>query len=279
MEDSTVVAPVAARDVIARLARAARGGVLTVPDAAEALGRTRAEAAAHLARLARRGWLQRARRGLYVVVPLEAPPGERVTVEDPWVMARAMFSPCYIGGWSAAEHWGFTEQVFRSTVVVTSAAVRRADHNALTNRFRLFRSPRAERSAGVAPVWRGPEKVPVSGRERTLVDGFQNPELCGGVRHLAEWMVAYGNSDQRDFRRLLTVARAVASGAAWKRLGFLAEVLWPTQSKLLESARQHLSAGHAKLDPSVARPGRLVTRWRLRINVEIGESGRRGAAP
>lgn len=53
--------------------------------------------------LARRGWLSRIRRGLYVAVPLDTRrPGE--WVEDPWVVAERVFGPCYIGGWSACEH-------------------------------------------------------------------------------------------------------------------------------------------------------------------------------
>src|SRR5215831_10401610 len=62
-----------------------------------------------LAYLARRGWLSRVRRGLYVAVPLDARrPGE--WVEDPWVVAERIFSPCYVGGWSACQHWDLTEQ-------------------------------------------------------------------------------------------------------------------------------------------------------------------------
>ena len=41
-------------------------------------------------------------------------------VDESWVLARAVFEPCYIGGWSAAEHWGFTEQIFNSTMVFTT---------------------------------------------------------------------------------------------------------------------------------------------------------------
>ena len=72
-----------------------------------------------LAYLARRGWLSRVRRGLYVGVPLNTRrPGE--WVEDPWVVAGRVFAPCYIGGWTACEHWGFTEQAFRTVLVVTT---------------------------------------------------------------------------------------------------------------------------------------------------------------
>ena len=240
---------------------------------------TPAQTAAQLSRLSRRGWLQRARRGLYVVVPLEAAADQHVTAEDPWVMARELYAPCYVGGWSAAEHWGLTEQVFRSTFVVTAAAVRRTNDTVLGQPFRVYRSRRAELPADIKGVWRGAEQVRVSGRERTLVDGLHDPGLCGGARHLAQWLQAYGDSTERDFDRLLSIARAGASGAAWKRLGYLAENLWPSETAVLDAAMTALSMGHARLDPAVARPGKLVTRWRLRVNVDISDVAPRGPRP
>lgn len=259
------------RTLVAKLARASKGGLLSVSDAAKALGTSRPETAAQLARLTRHGWLQRARRGLYLVVPLEAAPSQRSTAEDPWVLAREVFAPCYIGGWSAAEHWGLTEQLFRSTLVVTAAPVRATNVQILSHTFRVFRAPRSRLSSGIVTVWRGAEKIAISGRERTLVDCLRSPELCGGARHLAQLLQAYGASPEHDFGRLLTIAREVASGAAWKRLGYLAELLWPKETHLRDTARRRLSAGHARLDPAVRHPGKLATRWRLRVNVDVSE--------
>ena len=94
-------------------ARASAGGLVSVAAAAEALHLSSREAAVRLARLERAGWLARVRRGLYVVRPLESARTAIPTVEDPWVLARELFSRCYIAGWTAAEHWGLTEQIFR----------------------------------------------------------------------------------------------------------------------------------------------------------------------
>jgi predicted transcriptional regulator of viral defense system len=254
------------RLVIAKLARAAKGGLLSVPAAAEALGLPSRQAAVKLASLARRGWLLRARRGLYLVLPLEAEPGKPAVAEDPWVLAREVFSPCYIGGWSAAEHWGLTEQLFRSTLVVTAANVRARSEEILGHEFRLFRVPRF-RLAGAVEVWRGAERVAVSDRERTIVDCLRNPELCGGVRHLADMMREYADSDERDTAKLVATARSADSGAAWKRLGFLAERLWPEETSLLDEATRHVTAGNVRLDPTVRHKGTLLRRWRLLVNV------------
>ena len=94
-------------------------GTVDVADAAEALDLSRKEAATLLARWARAGRLSRVRRGLYVPVPIEATSPD-VPLDDPWIVASRLFSPCYIGGWSAAEHWDLTEQLFRSVLVLTT---------------------------------------------------------------------------------------------------------------------------------------------------------------
>ena len=271
--------PTRKKALIAKLFRASKNGLITVDLAAAALKLASPAASAQLSRLARAGWAQRVQRGLYLLLPLEAEPGHKVTTEDPWVLARELFSPCYIGGWSAAEHWGLTEQLFRSTLVVTAAPVRRKDATFLGNEFRLFRVGATRLSEGVVTVWRGTERVAVSGAERTLVDCLAAPELCGGSRHLAQMLREYQDSDKKNFARLLTVAQKVASGAAWKRLGYLAEALWPEDDELPSVARRHLSAGNARLDPGVRKRGRLVKRWRLWANADLGELATPASAP
>lgn len=258
------------RELIAKLARASHGGILNVPKAAEVAGVPCRKAALKLGALARRGWLLRARRGLYFVLPIEAEPGKGTVPEDPWVLAREAFSPCYIGGWSAAEHWGLTEQLFRSTLVLTAAYVRARTERLVGSEFRLFRVPPSAID-GAALVWRGRERVPVSDRERTIVDCLRHPELCGGARHLADVMRRYGESAERDFRKLANTARESANGAAWKRLGYLAELLWPKEEELLNEARKHLTTGNVKLDPKVPRRGTLLRRWRLWVNAGVSK--------
>ena len=82
---------------------------------------------------------------------------------------------------------------------------------------------------------------------------------------------AYGEHQQSNFARLLDLARETASGAAWKRLGFLAERLWPTEAKIIAAARRHMTAGYVRLDPGNRQHGKLTKRWRLWINVSASD--------
>jgi predicted transcriptional regulator of viral defense system len=259
------------RSLVATLARGAKGGVISLAAATKAMGAPRAVAALRLRRLIRQGWIERLRRGLYLVKPLNAAPDQTAIPEDPWVLAREVFSPCYIGGWSAAEYWELTEQVFRSTLVVTATPARKTQVRIGGHDFRVFRVLRARLAAGVVKVWRGPERVNVSGLERTILDGLRDPELVGGGRHLVQILRAYREHRQSDLDRLLDLALETASGAAWKRLGFLAERLWPAEAKIIAAARRHMRTGYVRLDPGNRQHGKLAKRWRLWINVSASD--------
>ncbi|HEX9200388.1 MAG TPA: type IV toxin-antitoxin system AbiEi family antitoxin [Acidobacteriaceae bacterium] len=256
------------RLVLAKLSRAAKGGLISVPDAAEALDVSAADAAIRLASLIRGGWARRVRRGLYMILPSEIEPGQASAPEDAWILAVEAFAPCYIGGWSAAEHWGLTEQMFRSVLVVTAAPTRNSFVTLANYEFRLFKVPRA-RLSGTVSVWRGPITVEVSSRERTIVDGLRTPQLCGGIRHLAHMMSVYWELPDKDPERVLQEALASANGAAWKRLGYLSELLWPGSEEIQQIAKSRISAGYSSLDPEIKQPGKLLRRWNLKINAAI----------
>ncbi len=257
------------REVVGRLARESREGYVDVAIAARALGATPRAAALRLGALDRAGWLARVRRGLYVIRPLtagadRAPP----VVEDPWVLADQVFAPCYIGGWSAAEHWALTEQVFRAVFVVTAASARRRTVEVARVPFVLARVPRARVALGT-PVWRGATQVAVSSPELTLVDGAANPAWVGGVRHLAEMLARYRASARWAPEALGKALRALDRGAAWKRLGYLLEALGLDARSLVTACHAARPAGVIALDPTVRAPGPIDSRWGLRRNVAI----------
>lgn len=255
-----------ARDELRAISRAARQRILTVQVAAKTWGVPTRTAATRLASLANRGWIARIRRGIYYILPVES--GPDAVAEDPWVLADALFAPCYIGGWSAAEHWGLTEQVFRSTFVFTAANIRRREQVALGTTFHLARVPRA-RVENVSSLWRGGVRVRVASPERMLVDAFVDPSRVGGVRHLIEIFSAYRESPRASDERLTAELHATGNGAAHKRAGLLTEHFWPTASSLAQQAAAGRTTGCVRLDPAVSRRGRMSRRWGLWVNVAL----------
>ena len=106
-------------------------------DVAIALDVDAETAAQKLARWAADGWVRRVRRGLYIGVPVHAT-DPSVWAEDALLVASAVWSPCYFTGWTAANHWSLTEQVFRTTVLkTTKVRVRRATARLLDRDYLL----------------------------------------------------------------------------------------------------------------------------------------------
>ena len=91
---------------------------------------------------------------------------------------------------------------------------------------------------------------------------------------MADMLTTYRASPEWNPTRLVEAVRAVGIGSASKRLGYLAEVLWPDESALAEAARERLSAGLVKLDPAVRTPGRISKRWGLRVNADVSQKAR-----
>ncbi len=254
------------RKRLERLHRASKGTV-TVAEAAGLLGLKRTTAARLLAHWQAQGWVRRARRGLYVLVPLGAE-GRVGVVADPWVVIARALAPCYIGGWSACEHWGLTEQIFRSIVVFTAKPVRPREGEIGGVRY-LARVVASERLFGTRRVWRDQIAVDVSDPSRTIVDILYVPALGGGVRHVSEIIRAYFRSDHRSDRQLFEYGRRLGNQAVFKRLGFLVEHLGIGAPELVSQCHGARSAGYVRLDPSGPARGRLVRRWGLQVNVEV----------
>jgi len=253
-----------------RLASVLRGtnGTITNEQAAALTGLEQAAASKLLARWCRKGWLSRVAQGLYVPVPVEAERSD-LPLEDPWLVAASLYSPCYIGGWSAAEHWGLTEQLFRTTVVMTTTRPRDRTPSFKGSAFWLT-SLAAEKMFGLPTVWRGAVKVSVSDPSRTILDMLADPALGGGIRSVEDMFKNYLRSEVSDLPLLLGYAARLGNGAVFKRLGFLLETNAPQELEAIERCRQHLSLGNARLDPKLPADA-LITRWRLWVPREWGD--------
>lgn len=234
--------------------------VVTPGEAAGVLGMEPAVAARRLAAWSRAGWLARVRRGVYVPVPIESESTD-IALDDPWAVATAMFERCYIGGWSAAEHWGLTEQLFQAICVMTTTRPRDRKPVLRKARFELHTVP-AARFVGLTSVWRGGTRVQVSDPARTLVDMLADPAVGGGIRHVAEMLATLLREQPKEVPKLADYAAKLGIGAIYKRLGFLLQRDHPDQAALIDTCRENLSTGYAKLDPALSAD-RLVTAWRV----------------
>jgi predicted transcriptional regulator of viral defense system len=247
------------RDRLAAVLRGSKGYV-TVEAAAEVLEIPRQQAAKLLARWREQGWLKRLRRGLYVPIPIDVVSAER-TLKNSWILVPELFAPGYVGGWSAAEHWDLTEQVFHEVCVFTTRSFRGKRQDVGEIAFVVFRLQR-ENLFGTKMLWQEQVRVPISDPHRTIVDMLARPTVGGGIRHTADCLGVYLASAECDLDKVIRYAQQLGNGAVFKRLGFLLERSNRPDSSVLEACRKRLTAGNARLDPTLPADG-LVSRWRL----------------
>jgi len=233
--------------------------------AASALGVDGTVAARKLAHWAEQGWLRRVRRGLYIAVPVEAPP--RSWSQDALVLASAVWSPCYFSGFTAARHWGLTEQVFRTTIVKSARRVRSSTASLLDAEYLLMHVTAGALEWGLEPAWQEEVRLLFADPTRTIVEILDAPRIGGGLRHAAEILRAY--LDEHEGERLVEYALRLGNRAVLKRLGFLLESQGWGSPELIAACRAELSSGISLLDPDGPPTGPRVPAWRLRANVAL----------
>jgi predicted transcriptional regulator of viral defense system len=245
-----------------RMAAIIRGtkGTVSVQDAARILDVTSTDAAKMLSRWSKKGWMSRIRRGVYVSVPLESRTAD-VPLEDPMLVADRLFSPCYIGGWSAAEFFDLTEQIFSTVMVMTVQKPRNRRPNIKGTTF-LLRTISEKSMYGLKPVWSGQVKISVSDPSRTIIDVLAFPSCGGGIRSVKDMLGNYLRSENKNLEKLIEYGDRLGNGAVFKRLGFLLEKIAPDETKAIEGCSNRLTAGNAKIDPNLNNI-KLITRWRL----------------
>lgn len=251
-----------------QLARVTRGRRFIRPaDVGSTLGIDDRAAAQKLARWAEAGWMRRVRRGLYIPVPVEVEhPG--LWVEDAMVVAATVWEPCYFTGWTAANHWGLTEQTFRTTVLKTPTRVKRSSVEILGRNYLVAHVPSDQLKWGLSSHWYEDVRLRIADPARTVVDILDSPKLGGGIRHTADILLAFLN--QHDPATLIDYADRLGNRAVFKRLGYLIEALGKSDHPLIEASHARLSSGIALLDPDGSASNIRNPRWRLRVNAYVG---------
>ena len=245
----------------------------TATEAAQRLDLDPARARRLTRYLADRGWLDRVRRGVYLPVPLDSHRPGRAHM-DPWVVGSSIFEPAYVAGWSAAEHWDLTEQIFHSVLMATSRRPRDRNPTVGSTRFVLHTVP-AGKHVGLVPVWRGGSRVQVTDAAKTIVDVLADPSWGGGIRSASEMLDEYLHGEHRDDDRLVEYGDVIGNGAMFKRLGYLLERAKSPTDALLDACRARRTSGINNLDPSVNAGGPILSSWGIRRNVDLDRADSR----
>ena len=177
-----------------------------------------AKAADHVIEaLRRKGWLERAAWGEYLVIPPEQGPD---VLGDSNLLARASLiaNPYYIGYGTAAAHYGLTTQHRKIIYLVTPTRLRPRD--AGESRIQIV-NPAQNKFFGFGSVDVLGFKVMISDREKTAVDCIDRPDLAGGVGEAATILATA--SRRFDWSKVLAYLERISEGALVRRFGWLAD--------------------------------------------------------
>jgi predicted transcriptional regulator of viral defense system len=221
-----------------------------------------------IGRMVERGVAARLKPGLFILVPFEMG-REREYLGNPYVAARELADTpdYYISHTSAMEiHRMVTQPQF--VVFATTPKFLRS-RLVLGTEFRFVRCNRAN-LFGIISHWvTKTDKIQVSDLERTVIDGLKQSQHCGGFSEVAKgfWM----RREDVNPQRLVDYALRLDVGAVIRRLGFLLELFEVNAHQDLDRLQERLTATYAILDPMLPNEGRLLSRWRLKLNIRPEE--------
>ena len=168
--------------------------------------------------LAKKGWLERLRPGLYQFVPA-ARGRARVGDTNPLAAGAALVSPYFFSFGTACTHHGLTEQVFPEVFLVTRT--RRKPRLVRGKRY-VFVPVAEERFFGFHEVTVLGATVQMATVERALVDALDRPRYAGGIGEVSR--IVARASGRLSWDALLDCLRRFGESALVQRLGYLLSV-------------------------------------------------------
>jgi len=232
-----------------------------------------AKAADHVIEsLRRKGWLQRATWGEYLLIPAEQGP-DALGDSNLLALASRVADPYYIGFSTAASHYGLTTQHRNVIYVVTPVRVRAREVGEA--RVRIV-NPSSDKFFGFEPVDVLGYKVMISDREKTAIDCVDRPALAGGVGEAA--MILATASRRFEWTKVVNYLQRIESGALVRRFGWLVDHVaadMPTEIRALLMGITGGGSTRARLGPlhyhKVQDAIGYDKTWRLFVNVSPEE--------
>lgn len=235
--------------------------VFTIEDARAVLDASHANIRKLLHQLHRKRWIKRLERGKYLILPLAAGP-EAQWSEHEYLIAASLVEPYYLAYATALHYYGYSERLLNPVIIATTRRKRPVMVDGLTYRFVTLKS---YKFFGYEPISLLGSTVQMAEREKAIADGFDHPELVGGVLEAAKGL--WFGSQELDWEKLVTYTLHLRNQVASRRLGFWLELLDLGNERLLSQLEECRGHSYARLEPSGPTDGPRNARWRLIVNV------------
>jgi len=237
----------------------ARKQVFTIDEAEKVFDVERGSLRVILSRMEADGLVERLERGKYLVIPLSARKGGYTLNE--FVIGSELVEPYAISYWSALNYHGLTEQIPNTVFVQTTSRKKKRDLNVFGVRYLIIKISESK-FFGVEKVWIDNVSINITDKEKTIVDCMDRPEYCGGVIEVAKAL----NNEIYDYDRLSRYAANMKNSGVIRRLGFLCDYLGIPIVLPAINSRNYLY-----LDPTMPKKGVTDRKWRLKVNISLGE--------
>src|SRR5579863_3144360 len=165
--------------------------------------------------LRRKGWLERASWGKYLLIPPEQGP-EVLGNSNLLAQASLIPEPYYIGYGTTAAHYGLTTQ-HRNVIFLVTPVHTRA-RRVGDAQVRIV-NPSANKFFGFEPVDVLGYKVMISDREKTAIDCVDRPALAGGVGEAA--VILATASRRFDWKKAADYLERIDSTALVRRFAWV----------------------------------------------------------
>ena len=248
------------RKILATLLSAGKS-IITIDMAIDALSLDRKEARNMLSSFHRSGWLKLIVNGVYTPVSLEST-DSTLSSENPLVLASYLFNPCYISGWSAASHWGLTDQLFNTYWIFTKQRVPKRTVTKGSHTYLLVHTSQ-EVFVGTTYEWFGSEKILIADPHQTVIDFLNNSDIFG-TYGMVDIMKEYFHSSHADLSKLAHYAGLTKNKSIFKRLGFLLEYFKIDAPDIIEACALQISKGQSQLS-SKTLGDMYLKKWHLYV--------------
>ncbi len=241
--------------------------IFTLEDACKIYGKPKQETTYFLRDLVNRGVLTRIKSGIFLILQF----GQESAQLDNWpLIANVLTGPneYFISHYSAMRLHGMTTHPLMNVfITMTKRKLVRKVHK-LSYQFIYAKEAHFW---GKTQLWvTKQEKVYVSDLERTILDGFDRPDLCGGIKEVVRGI--WSKQKQIHWKKLAEYAAKYHSRAAVKRLGYILESL-NLDKKCTLILNHMISSNHdyILLEPNEEKSGKYLSKWKLQINMNIEE--------
>ena len=239
--------------------------IITLEELGQALGVAPSYARKLAHGLVKKGWFERLRPGLFMLVPAERG-REGVADTNPLVPGAVLVSPYFYSFGTACTHHGLTDQVF-SEVYLACQEHRRSE-TIRDTRYVFVHVPEP-RFFGFQGIEVLGHHVQMATAERAMLDSIDRPRCAGGIGEVSR-IVARAN-EKVSWNELTSHVRRWGSSALAQRLGYFIDLHEVEISSTVREALLELVRPKSKIQLGPRRKwgssGRLARPWNVVENV------------